>query len=72
MTGVQTCALPIQQYLEISPERSSDTHGRGIAMANLLSFDNIEYKGNGNRVKVTINTAPATEEEAIILEEASQ
>lgn len=61
-----------QQYLEISPERSSDTHGRGIAMANLLSFDSIEYKGNGNRVKVTINTAPATEEEAIILKEASQ
>ena len=44
-----------QQYLEISPERSSDSHGRGIAMAKMLSFDHIEYAGNGNEVKVTID-----------------
>lgn len=45
------------EYLEISPERSGDSHGRGIAMANLLSFDSLEYKGKGNHVKVTINTS---------------
>lgn len=61
-----------QQYLEISPERSGDSHGRGIAMANLLSFDSIEYKGNGNEVKVTINTATAVDNENNILETASQ
>ena len=39
-----------QKYLDFDPERAYDTHGRGIAMANKLSFDQIEYRGNGNRV----------------------
>jgi len=43
-----------QKYMEISPERAFDSHGRGIAMANLLSFDNIEYIGAGNQVKVSL------------------
>lgn len=38
------------QYLEISPERAFDTHGRGIAMARELSFKYIEYIGKGNKV----------------------
>lgn len=58
------------QYLEISPERSGDSHGRGIAMANLLSFDSVEYKGNGNEVKVTLNTATAVDNENNILKTA--
>lgn len=52
-----------QQYLEMSPERSGDSHGRGIAMANLLSFDNIEYKGKGNCVAVTLHTVPVSNDE---------
>lgn len=40
-------------YLEISPERAFDSHGRGIAMSRLVSFDRLEYKGNGNRVVAT-------------------
>ena len=44
-----------KQYLELNPERSGDSHGRGIAMANMLSFDNLEYIGSGNQVKVTLN-----------------
>ena len=52
-----------QQYMEISPERSGDSHGRGIAMANLLSFDNLEYKGKGNHVKVTLNISSAFEDD---------
>ena len=43
------------QYLEISPERLFDPHGRGIAMARITSFDSIEYQGNGNTVKATIS-----------------
>lgn len=43
-----------KNYLEISPERAFDTHGRGIAMANMMSFDRMEYQGNGNRVLATI------------------
>lgn len=45
-----------KQYLEFSPERSLDAHGRGIAMANLLSFDKIEYNETGNTVLITIKT----------------
>ena len=43
-----------QDYLEISPDRVFDTHGRGIAMARMLSFDHLEYQGNGNRVVASI------------------
>lgn len=41
-------------YMEISPERASDSHGRGIAMAKLISFNKIEYLGSGNKVRVTL------------------
>ncbi len=43
-----------QKYLELSPERALDSHGRGIAMANSVSFDRIEYRGKGNEVCVTV------------------
>lgn len=32
-----------QKYLEFSPERAFDPHGRGIALARMTSFDSIEY-----------------------------
>lgn len=37
-------------YLDFAPERAFDLHGRGIAMAAKLSFDGLEYQGNGNAV----------------------
>lgn len=43
-----------QKYIEISPERATDPHGRGIATSKLMSFDNLEYVGNGNTVVCTI------------------
>ena len=43
-----------QKYLKLSPERALDSHGRGIAVANSISFDRIEYRGNGNTVCVTV------------------
>jgi len=43
-----------QGYLEMSPERAFDTHGRGIAMSRMISFDNLEYRGRGNEVKAVI------------------
>ncbi len=43
-----------QRYIEISPDRALDSHGRGIAVANSVSFDRIEYRGNGNQVCVTV------------------
>lgn len=47
-----------QQYLEIRPERAFDTHGRGIAMARMLSFDRIDYRGCGNEVLAVARQAP--------------
>jgi DNA-binding response OmpR family regulator len=43
-----------QTYLQIDPQRAFDTHGRGIAMANRLSFSHIEYRGSGNEVVGTV------------------
>jgi DNA-binding response OmpR family regulator len=41
-------------YLEIDPRRAFDTHGRGIAMAKLLSFSRLEYHGNGCEVLAAV------------------
>lgn len=49
-----------QSYMEMSPERAFDNHGRGIAMSRALSFDTMEYRGNGNEVAVRIRLDPAS------------
>ncbi|MBB5016810.1 DNA-binding response OmpR family regulator [Chitinivorax tropicus] len=41
-------------FLDFAPERAFDPHGRGISMARMLSFDEVEYLGVGNQVKATI------------------
>jgi CheY-like chemotaxis protein/anti-sigma regulatory factor (Ser/Thr protein kinase) len=46
-----------QRYLDFDPARVFDPHGRGIAMANKLSFDTLEYQGNGNTVVATVRLA---------------
>jgi len=43
-----------QAYLEFSPERVFDLHGRGIAMSKATSFDKLEYLGKGNSVVTTV------------------
>lgn len=43
-----------QQYMEISPNRAFDSHGRGIAMANSISLNQIEYIEAGNVVRLTV------------------
>ena len=37
-------------FQEIKSDRLLESHGRGIAMAKALSFDHLEYLGNGNQV----------------------
>lgn len=39
-----------QSYIEFSPDRVFDLHGRGIAMSKAMSFDSLEYQGTGNTV----------------------
>ncbi|MBL8479864.1 MAG: response regulator [Sterolibacteriaceae bacterium] len=43
-----------QLYVEFRPERVFDLHGRGIAMSRAISFDSLEYLGNGSRVVATV------------------
>ncbi len=48
-----------QNYLEMSPDRAFDTHGRGIAMSRLISFDRLRYIGCGNEVEAVVVLAPS-------------
>jgi DNA-binding response OmpR family regulator len=43
-----------RNYLDMQVERAFDLHGRGIAMANLLSFDALEYLGKGNELLAVV------------------
>ncbi len=45
-----------KQYMEVSPNRAFDSHGRGIAMANSISLNKIEYLETGNKVRVTVSS----------------
>lgn len=39
-------------FMEIEPSRATQSSGRGIAKANMLSFDQLQYDAKGNRVSV--------------------
>lgn len=43
-----------QNYLAFDPQRATDNHGRGIAIAVTLSFDEVEYRGSGNEVSCKV------------------
>ncbi len=43
------------KYLKFVPELATQIHGRGIAMSRMLSFDSLEYVGNGNQVIAIID-----------------
>ncbi|MFO7603541.1 MAG: response regulator [Gammaproteobacteria bacterium] len=46
-------------FLEMDASRAYDSHGRGIYMARLMSFDKIEYRHHGTQVIATM-FAPRT------------
>ena len=50
----QGCGFNWQDYVEFNPERIFDLHGRGIAMSKAVSFDQLEYQGNGNKVVTSV------------------
>jgi CheY-like chemotaxis protein/anti-sigma regulatory factor (Ser/Thr protein kinase) len=47
-----------QSYLEIDPLRAFDNHGRGVAIAKSMSFDELRYQGAGNEVEARIFLPP--------------
>ena len=42
------------EYLEIDPDRAVNTHGRGIAIAKLMSFDTLDFNSVGNEVLAVV------------------
>jgi len=42
------------EYLETDPNRVVNTHGRGIAIAKLMSFDELEFNSVGNEVLAVV------------------
>lgn len=45
-----------QEYLEMKTDRAGDSHGRGIALANMMSFSSLEYKDNGSCAIAKLNS----------------
>lgn len=45
-------------FMDFTPDRAFDPHGRGISMARMLSFDMIQYQGRGNQVIATVLPKP--------------
>ncbi len=48
------------EFMQLSPERATAPNGRGIAMSGMMSFDQIEYIGCGNKVICTIKIEEGT------------
>lgn len=46
-----------ENFMELDPMRAFDSHGRGIAMAKMMSVDEINYQGCGNKVELVIQGA---------------
>lgn len=46
----QGCGFDWKNFGNVDPSRVFDAHGRGIAVARIMSFDQVEYRGNGNEV----------------------
>lgn len=46
------------EYLEFSPARATAAHGRGIAQAAQVAFDNLRYTHPGNQVTASVSLAP--------------
>jgi hypothetical protein len=44
-----------KNYLHVDPSRALDSHGRGIAQANYISFDRLAYNDMGNEVTCFVN-----------------
>lgn len=44
------------KYLEIDPARATHPNGRGIALANKISFDRLHFTQNGSRVLAVVET----------------
>jgi len=44
-----------KRYMQMSTDRCSDNHGRGIAIAAAISFSRIEYQGTGSELRAYVD-----------------
>lgn len=44
-----------KKYLDVDTARMTDPNGRGIAITKMYAFDEMEYIGNGNKVRCKVN-----------------
>ncbi len=44
-----------RRYLDLDHRRADESHGRGIAMAKAVSFDQLDFQGCGNQVVVSVS-----------------
>lgn len=51
----QGSGFDYKKYLKVDPTRAFDPHGRGIAVAAMISFDKVEFIGNGNEVHCSVS-----------------
>lgn len=49
-----------REYMAFNPSRILDNHGRGISIANNISFDELEYSNGGRTVRALVWRAPKT------------
>lgn len=61
-----------QQQIDRGMDMACTTHGRGIAMAKMLSFDTLEYQGIGNVVRCIVNLHSSPDVESLHHEQASR
>jgi DNA-binding response OmpR family regulator len=47
-----------RKFLELDPQRAFDSHGRGIAMAKMMSLDEINFQEPGNKVEIIVQACP--------------
>jgi DNA-binding response OmpR family regulator len=57
-------------YMDISPERATHPHGRGIATSKLMSFHSLEYLGCGNEVLCAVTSSRQRRDVDALEEEA--
>jgi hypothetical protein len=43
-----------EDFMELQPKRADKPNGRGIMMAKMLSFNDIEYRNGGREVVCTL------------------
>lgn len=52
-----------KSFLQFDPSRATHNHGRGVAMANMITFDRLVYNEQGNQVTAVMNPPSTSGEE---------